>query len=642
MAPTLLATWEENMTVWGQLLIDSYDDAGVNDDEAQLNSYYDAINTFYNIKDYTGAAAWVTTGAPKAYAALVTYYMIPGGYVVPGYWNFTTGLAKMWLVDANATAQNDVVQLSTLASYAREVPNTLTELRDPNLSRENAYAMIAHINAELCGEARRSRLTTLLDNALNYHIEGWCVDLTADYFRPFMGALTAWALIQYYEEIDEDSRILPALITMADYMHDTCWDAAENSWNYTDRDVGSTDPMDLDPQPDLNLLIVPYLGWLYSKTFDTKWKTRGDLAFDGGVAIYDSGGFHQGGAYLGGMTAAGISGKQFNQSYMWSHRYLEWLAIGDAGASGGGGGGGGGSGSVVVGTAEGVDILTVIQDTSLLLGLSTQTTAVGSSDVQIRRLLAIAHEAGFIMKQDYAWAELEKVGTITLQDGVSNYSLAADFQRFIYRTHWDRENHWELDGPLTPQEWEYRQNGNSAITPRRQFRCFGSPSNKIHISPTPTSTEGGQILSYEYYSGTWILPIFWEEGLTFTAGAYCSYDGNVYQTTAGGVTGATAPEHTDGELTDGGVLWTYYNRVYDRFLADTDISLLNPYVLSLCIQYRWLQLNGLEWAHKYQEYRDAASKASIALKSARTLDLSNRSRTILISTGSVPDTGFGE
>lgn len=639
MTITKLALWESNMTSWGQLLMDSYDSPSVGDEAAQLNSYYDAINTFYNISAYTGAPEWVTSGVPKAYAALVTYYMIPAGYVVPGYWNFTTGLTRMWLDDANATAQNDVVQLSTLASYCKDIPDTLTELRDPNLSRENAYAIIAHINAELCGQSRRSRLTTLVNNALEYHIPAWCTDLTADYFRPFMGALTAWALIHYYENVDEDARILPALMTMADYMHDTCWDETAASWNYTDRDVGQDG--DLDPAADLNLLILPYLGWIYSKTYDTKWRDRGDLAFDGGVAIYE-GGFHQSGAWLGSQTAAGISGKQFNQSYMWSHRYLEWRALGEAGAGGGGGGGGGGSGSVVVGTAEGVTLLQIMQDTSLLLGLDAPDLVVGSTNIQVKRLLAIAHEAGFIMKQDYQWAELEKVGTITLQEDVNQYSLAADFQRFIYRTQWDRENHWELNGPMTPQEWEYIENGNSAVTPRRRFRCFGSPSNKIHISPTPATGDGGQILSYEYFSGSWILPRFWAEGETFAAGAYCSYDGQIYQTTAGGTAGATPPEHTDGELTDGGILWTYYNRVYDRFLADTDITLLNPFVVGLCIQYRWLQLNGLEWEAKYAEYRDAAAKAAIALRGARTLDVTVRAQINLISSGSVPDTGFGD
>jgi hypothetical protein len=639
MAITKLAQWEANMTEWGQYLMDSYDEPSIGDELAQVNSYYDAINTFYNIKNYTGAPDWVTTGVPKAYYALVTYYMIPAGYVVPGYWNFTTGLAQMWLDDGNATAQNDVVQLSTLASYSKEVPDTLTELRDPNLSRENAYAIIAHINAERCGQARRSRITTLVDNAINYHIDEWCTSLTADYFRPFMGALTAWALIQYYENIEEDSRILPALMTLADYMHDSCWDETENSWNYTDRDVGVAE--DLFPAPDLNLLIVPYLGWIYSKTFDTKWRDRGDLAFDGGVSVYD-GISHQSGAYLGGRSSTGISGKQFNQSYMWSHRYLEWRAIGEAGAQGGGGGGGGGSGSVVVGTAEGTSILEIIQDTSLLVGLNPPETVVGASDINVRRMLAIAHEAGFIMKQDYQWAELEKVGTVTLQADVAQYSLAADFQRFIYRTHWDRTNNWELNGPMTPQEWEYIENGNTAITPRRRFRCFGSPSNKINISPVPSSTEGGQILSYEYYSGSWILPRFWGEGEVFAADTYCSYDGLIYQTTAGGTCGDTPPEHTDGELTDGGVLWTYYNRVYDKFLADTDITLLNPYVVSLCIQYRWLMLNGLDYEAKYAEYREAAAKAAIALRSARTLDLSNRPVTILINSGSIPDTGYGD
>lgn len=328
MTITALAQFQSNIDFWGDLLSAAYDDPAVNDDTSLLNSYYDAQGVFYKFKDYTGDSKW-DTAAAKAQAAYATYYVDPNGGNVPGYWSFTHGLTEDWLRNGDSAAKASCVALSTTAAYHKEIPDTLVELRDPNLSRENAYALMAHINAERCGEARRSRITTLVNNAIDYHIDGWCTSLTADYFRPFMGALTARALIHYWNYISQDSRIPTALATMGDYMHDTCWDAGAHSWNYTDRDVGQEG--DLDPQMDLNLLILPYLGWLYWKTGDTKWRDRGDDAFNYGVSVY-SGGFHVSGAYLGGMSTTGVLGKHVCQNFVWSFDYLTYRANGEAAA----------------------------------------------------------------------------------------------------------------------------------------------------------------------------------------------------------------------------------------------------------------------------------------------------------------------
>lgn len=51
----------------------------------------------------------------------------------------------------------------------------------------------------------------------------------------------------------------------------------------------------------------------------------------------------------------------------------------------------------------------------------------------------------------------------------------------------------------------------------------------------------------------------WASSTSFASGAYCIYGLNLYQTTAGGTTGATPPTHTSGSVSDGAVTWAYVN-----------------------------------------------------------------------------------
>lgn len=309
------------MTLWAGMLRDSLSPSSPNGSEHKLaNTYYDAQEVFYKVYDYTGDSQWLTA-AGYAQSAYATYYVDANSGGVPGYWSFTHGLTRDYILNADTAARNSVNLLRTNAAF-----HTTGDTSDDLLSRENAYALIAHINAVRCGySANTSRITTLFNNALG-HIDQWCVSLTADYVRPFMVALTCRALIHYWQYYNEDSQIPTAIATAYDYIHTNCWDAAAKSWNYTDRDVGSTDPVDLDPQPDLNMLILPVLGWLYSNptVTDSKWLTRGDEAFDGGVSIYDQYGFWVSGAYLGGQSAASVNGKHVCQYLVWSTDYLSW------------------------------------------------------------------------------------------------------------------------------------------------------------------------------------------------------------------------------------------------------------------------------------------------------------------------------
>jgi hypothetical protein len=269
-------------------------------DEALAATYYDAAWVFYQIGDYLGDPSW-NDCAEAAEATYRDRYVLPNNGAIPGYWNFSRGLAEDFLRTGDERSRKAVVLLARNGAFARD-STRLEETVSSEMSRETAYAISAYLNAEEVGEPSRTRLTLLVDHALG-HLDQWFQSGTAPYIRPFMVALTAQALIQYSERY-EDERILPALVHAADVLWEKMWIPGVGAFMYTDRVVVSGGR---EPSPDLNLLIAPLYGWLYRKTGEDRFLERGDEIFAGGVR----------GAYLSNP-------KQFNQSYRWSFRYVEW------------------------------------------------------------------------------------------------------------------------------------------------------------------------------------------------------------------------------------------------------------------------------------------------------------------------------
>lgn len=83
------------------------------------------------------------------------------------------------------------------------------------------------------------------------------------------------------------------------------------------------------------------------------------------------------------------------------------------------------------------------------------------------------------------------------------YAVPADFVTFMNRTQWDRTNHWELIGPMSPQENQWVMSGIVTTGPRRRFRQVGRGVDVFRIWPPPTANDTPSTLSYEYVSSYW-------------------------------------------------------------------------------------------------------------------------------------------
>lgn len=314
-------------------------DSGIN------GSYYDGMNCMARMADY-----FTDTTTYYAYMDEMAYWYrdkwvnalaTPGQ--VAGYYNFSDGLIQDYLRQGTAASLTALNNLLTNGLYVNTNAADDNIMTDHKRSREVAYSLNLFIQAEKSIDSitltgtQTARRDYLFECALN-HIDLWCVSKTATYFRPFMGAITAKSLIAYYEEVSEDSRIIPALEILAQYMLDACYEEGPiadlsgytqmYSFRYTDRvlDTGLSysDANDGYVAPDLNMMICPLFGWLYMKTGTTKWREYGDKIFEGGISVYDTYGAYVSGAYLGVQSNANTNGKQINQQLFWGPKYIEW------------------------------------------------------------------------------------------------------------------------------------------------------------------------------------------------------------------------------------------------------------------------------------------------------------------------------
>jgi hypothetical protein len=135
----------------------------------------------------------------------------------------------------------------------------------------------------------------------------WFQSKTSPIVQPFMVALSAEALIQYWD-ISRDPRIPPVLQMAADQIWAQSWDTSCNCFRYYD-DVALDGTYSLSQ--DLNLLIAPLYGWLFQQTGFQGYRDQGDQIFNSGVV----------GAWLDG-------GKQYSQNYRWSAKYIQWRVLG--------------------------------------------------------------------------------------------------------------------------------------------------------------------------------------------------------------------------------------------------------------------------------------------------------------------------
>jgi hypothetical protein len=309
----MVREWETKMVTTGRALCERLGRPG-SVDQLLAEVYYDAERVFFQIAVYTGDRSWEAC-AQRAQVVYRDRYVIPNKGAVPGYWNFTRGLAMDYLRNGDRVSRDAVILLAENAAFAGDMtPPSYTVSADE--SREVAYTINSYLDAESVGVPRRRRLALLVDQALG-HIDQWFVKFSwpgpwqkspqmTSRLSPFMVGLTAEALIAY-DERTHDARIPPAIRLAMDWLWANAWIPAAQAFWYEFPDQNQPCCRASDAAPDLDLLIAPAYAWLYWQSGDPIYRDRADQIFAGGVK----------GAWLG-------DGKHFDQNYRWSFDYMKW------------------------------------------------------------------------------------------------------------------------------------------------------------------------------------------------------------------------------------------------------------------------------------------------------------------------------
>jgi hypothetical protein len=289
-----------------------------------------------------------------------------------------------------------------------------------------------------------------------------------------------------------------------------------------------------------------------------------------------------------------------------------------------------------------MSVLTVIQDLTDTLGLKAPTTIIGNADRTVKQFLALAHETGEELVSKVDWPELIRSHTITLAGSTTGYALPTDYDRQIPRTHWDQSNDWEIIGPISQQELQWRTEGvGGTNTTKRRFYVEGITSTQFQVYPTPVAAEAGETLVFKYMTKSYVKPVLWAASTTYAASDVVrNTDGELLSADAGGTSGASEPD-SGNSYNDGTLQWTVVSTFNNRFLDDTDSVWFDEELFKLGIRWRFMLAKGLQYQVYFQQYEEMLSREHSATRGSRTLDLTGRAAPTLIGPENIPDTGFG-
>jgi len=226
-------------------------------------------------------------------------------------------------------------------------------------------------------------------------------------------------------------------------------------------------------------------------------------------------------------------------------------------------------------------------------GYTVEANITASTETTTKQLRVIANRINQEIADQYPWTTMYASGSITLVAGQANYSLPAAFSFYHYETFWNSSTRWRILGPMSPQELAEIRGYQLNTTVYQRFQIRGVSNSQLLISPTPGASNNGQVIIFEYIADRCARPATWAASTTYAAGSYTFYNGNYYTTIAGGTSGSTAHTHTSGSVSDGGVLWAYYDGPYKEFLADTDVTIFNEKTLELGMLERFAEIHGL-------------------------------------------------
>lgn len=250
---------------------------------------------------------------------------------------------------------------------------------------------------------------------------------------------------------------------------------------------------------------------------------------------------------------------------------------------------------------------------------------VGSRNSTAIKLTSLAEEAGVELINHWKWSVLERVGTITLATGVRDYALPYDYNSHIADTFWRDYEGWRLY-QVSPEQMQTLDSSSLAMLSSLDvYQISGWSDTQLRVNPVPDASVNGTNLAFRYYSKSWIRPKTWEV-MVYPDGTKIWYNGRTYQKDGDVVIGGgeitTPPTHTTGSVSDGTNNWTYIEEIQRSVAADTDVPLIDDYLMQLDVKWRLLKSSGFEYLDEKafaETYRDSICSNLAGAKSFNVL-----------------------
>ena len=181
---------------------------------------------------------------------------------------------------------------------------------------------------------------------------------------------------------------------------------------------------------------------------------------------------------------------------------------------------------------------------------SIPAVIIGNNDDVAKQILQAVKNSIIELSRGYQWQELQKEYTFASVISQANYSLPSDFDRLVNDTFWNQDQHRALIGATTAEIWRILKDSATLGVGDEEF--YRIRNNEIVIHQTPTVAEN---YIFEYITK------------------------NIVKSSA--------------------------NTPQTGFLADTDIPVIDEYIVKLDTTWRWLKNNG----RAYAEEKITAEKA---------------------------------
>lgn len=192
---------------------------------------------------------------------------------------------------------------------------------------------------------------------------------------------------------------------------------------------------------------------------------------------------------------------------------------------------------------------------------SVPASIIGNTEDAAKQILEVMTVTMTELSRSYDWQELQKEHTFSSVASTQGYNLPSDFDRFINATFWNSSEMWAVQGPMTPEEWRILK--NSSISGAAPFEYFRIRDGQTILFPIPTGADN---YIYEYITNKIIE--------------------------SSGGTGQT------------------------EWLADTDVPVIDSYIVRLDATWRWLMKNGRPYSEE-QKVANAAIAERIKANGAR-------------------------